>query len=158
MTRATGNEILADYGKACSFMLFLYDRYGIGFMSALHRDGDGQGLVGLQDALDGYAAGPDVYDVLHDFQISTLVDKYVDTGQGHRHRDREGRGSRRRASTRRSTWATRRRTPQPGAPANGADYVGLRARQRAYLKGKDLEVTVVRGRQDLVPEPLKWTA
>ena len=28
-----GNEILADYGNAWSFMLFLYDRYGLDFMS-----------------------------------------------------------------------------------------------------------------------------
>ena len=44
-------------------MLFLYDRYGIDFMSALHRDGNEQGLDGVQDQLDGFAPGTDVYDV-----------------------------------------------------------------------------------------------
>ena len=63
-------------------MTFLYDRYGVGFMSALHRDGANQGLVGVQRALDGYASGTDVYQVLHDFQVSTLVDRYVEGSKG----------------------------------------------------------------------------
>ncbi len=61
------DEILADYGEAWSFMLFLRDRYGLGLISTLHRDSANHGLVGVQRALDGYASGTDVYDVLHDF-------------------------------------------------------------------------------------------
>ena len=38
------NGVLADYGNAFSFMLFLYDRYGLDFMSKLHQDGDPTGV------------------------------------------------------------------------------------------------------------------
>ena len=57
------SSILADYGNAWSFMLFLYDRYGLDFMSTLHRDGDDQGLAGLQDALDSTRRAPTTSDV-----------------------------------------------------------------------------------------------
>ena len=114
VTRTRATAILADYGEAYSFMLFLYDRYGIGFMSTLHRDGNAQGLVGLQHALDGYANGADVYQVLHDFQVSTLVDSASTPPRARSTGSRPG--SRRRASTRRSTWTTRRPTPSR-APA-----------------------------------------
>ena len=39
--------VLADYGNAYSMMLYLYDRFGTDFMSALHRDGEHQGLASL---------------------------------------------------------------------------------------------------------------
>ena len=41
---ANPNAVLADYGNAYSFMLFLYDRYGADFMSRLHQDGELPGL------------------------------------------------------------------------------------------------------------------
>ena len=68
--------MLADYGNAYSFMLFLFDRYGTDFMSRLHRDGDLQGLASLDAALDAEGV-TDLYQVLHDFQTMTLVDKIV---------------------------------------------------------------------------------
>ena len=61
-------------------MLFLFDRYGIDFMSALHRDGAAQGLAGVQDQLDTFAAGTDVYDVMHDYQTMNLVDRALQPG------------------------------------------------------------------------------
>ena len=78
----SGSEVLADYGNAWSFMLFLYDRYGIGFMSALHRDGKAQGLASVQAQLDTFAPGTKVAQVLHDFQLMNLVDRYVDVKGG----------------------------------------------------------------------------
>ncbi len=155
--QGSGSEILADYGEAYSFMLFLYDRYGIGFMSTLHRDGNAQGLVGLQDALDGYADGVDVYKVLHDFQVSTLVDKYVDTKKG------KVKGiSKARVTSKSLNSTVNLGNPEsyadPGASANGADYVGLRAGSGLYLKGKDLKSLKFSGAKELVPEPLKWTS
>ena len=46
------NAVLADYGNAYSFMLFLYDRYGVDIMTRLHNDGELQGLASLDAALD----------------------------------------------------------------------------------------------------------
>jgi hypothetical protein len=152
-----GAAILADYGEAYSFMLFLYDRYGIGFMSTLHRDGNAQGLVGLQHALDGYANGADVYQVLHDFQVSTLVDKYVNTSKG------KVKGIAKSRVTSKSLNSTVNlgnpaSYAAAGAPANGADYVGLRAGSGLYLDGSQLRALRFNGAKTLVPEPLKWTS
>lgn len=155
--QGSGAEILADYGNAYSVMLFLYDRYGTGFMSALHRDGRGQGLVGLQDALDGYADGADVYQVLHDYQVSTLVDKYVDTKKGKVTGISKARVT---ADSLASTvnLGNPAAYASPGAPANGADYVGLRASSGLYLDGKKLRNVRFEGAKQLVPEPLRWTS
>ena len=148
--QGSGNEILADYGEAYSFMLFLYDRYGIGFMSTLHRDGADQGLVGLQHALDGYADSVDVYKVLHDFQVSTLLDKYVGTAKG------KVRGIAKSRVTSKSLNSTVNlgnpvAYAAPGAAANGADYVGLRAGSGLYLKGKDLRTLKFSGARTWCP-------
>lgn len=151
------SAILADYGEAYSFMLFLYDRYGLGFMSRLHRDGDNQGLVSLQAALDGYADSVDVYKVLHDFQAMALVDRYVDRRGG-----RVSGVARSRVISTSLNSSLNLGNPasyaRPGAPANGADYVGLRAGSGLYLNGKDLRSVRFSGAKTLVPEPLRWTS
>ncbi len=68
--------VLADYGNAYSLMLFLFDRYGTDFMSALHQDGELQGLASLDASLEA-VGGQNIYQVLHDFQTSTLLDRIV---------------------------------------------------------------------------------
>ena len=150
-------DILADYGEAWSFMLFLKDRYGLGFISQLHRDGANQGLVGVQRALDGYAPGTDVYSVVHDFQVATLIDTYVDRRKG------KVRGIAKSRVTSASLNSTvnlgnPKSYAADGAPANGADYVALRANSGLYLKGKDLRSLRFSGARSLDPEPLAWTS
>ncbi len=150
-------EILADYGEAWSFMLFLKDRYGLGFMSTLHRDGAHQGLVGLQRALDGYAAGTDAYTVLHDFQVSTLVDSLVDRSKGKVY----GTQTKARVTSKSLNSSVNLGNPDsyagPGAPANGADYVALRTGSGLYLKGKNLKSLTFTSPKTLAPQPLQWT-
>ena len=78
--------MLADYGNAYSFMLFLLDRYGTDIMSRLHRDGELQGLASLDAALKAEGAS-DLYRVLHDYQSMVLLDKIVgDARRGDRAR------------------------------------------------------------------------
>ena len=156
MIRLVPSTILADYGEAWSFMLFLYDRYGQGFMSALHRDGADQGLAGVQHQLDGYAPGTDVYDVLHDFQTSTLVDQILG-------KNGASAGIPRSRVTTKSLDSTvnlgnPRSYAADGAPANGADYVGLRDKSGLYLRGDKLRKLSFTGAKTLVPESLKWTS
>jgi hypothetical protein len=120
-----GSEILADYGNAWSFMLFLYDRYGTEFMSALHRDGADQGLASVQAQLDKFAKGTKVADVLHDYQLMNLVDHYVDVKGG------TVRGIDKARVTTPSLDATvNLANPtayvKPGAAPNGADYLLLK--------------------------------
>jgi hypothetical protein len=153
----SGNEILADYGNAWSFQLFLYDRYGQAFTSALHRDGAHQGLEGVQAQLDAYAPGTNVYDVLHDFQTMNLVDRFVDDGGttvGARPVS---------AVTTPSLRATVNLSAasayaEPGAAPNGADYVALRGARGEVVTGKALKNLTFSGAKTLPALPLAWTA
>jgi hypothetical protein len=130
------SDILADYGNAWSFMLFLNDRYGNDFMSALHRDPD-FGLESLQKLLDKFANGTKVTDVLHDFQMMNLLDNIA---------SRKGAkvvGADKAAITTASLKAAvnygyRGAFASPGAAPNGADYVQLIG-PNGPLAGKDLQ-------------------
>lgn len=154
--QAGQSAILTDYGEAWSFMLFLFDRYGLHFMSTLHRDGKNQGLAGLQDALDSVKHHPKAAQVLHDFQVSTLVDKVVDRRKG-----KVTGIAKSRVTTDSLNSSVNLDNPAayaaPGAPANGADYVKLRSAAGKTVNGKDLRSLTFEGDKTLVPEELKWT-
>jgi hypothetical protein len=117
----TPSEVLADYGNAYEFMLYLRDRFGLGAISMLHRDGLRQGLAGVQAALP---AGTNLYDVVHDYQTMTLVDKIVGDGGGQMIGVPIDRVT---APSLRSTIALANEDDYdwPGAAPNGADYVPL---------------------------------
>src|SRR3954447_16973699 len=68
------NAVLADYGNAYEFLLFLYDRYGTDIISRLHNDGELQGLASTEAALKAEGASS-LYRVIHDYQSMTLLDK-----------------------------------------------------------------------------------
>jgi Immune inhibitor A peptidase M6 len=152
----SGNEILADYGNAWSFQLFLFDRYGQAFISALHRDGKHQGLDGVQAQLDVFAPGQKVRKVVHDFQTMNLLDRYVSRSGG------TVLGYDRARVTTKSLNATVNLLnptsyAKPGAAPNGADYVGLRGDGASFLHGSDLKSASFKGARTLPPLPLKWT-
>ena len=130
-------DVLADYGNAYQFMLYLKDRFGPKVLSRIHRDRSRQGLAGVQAALPA-----PLYDVLHDFQTMTLVDKVVG--------DRDHRYG---AASLRSTvnLANPAAYDVPGAAPNGADYVRLK------VAGKDLSSVRFDGAKSLPPRPLAWT-
>jgi hypothetical protein len=150
------NAVLADYGNAYSFMMFLFDRYGPGIMSDLHNDADRQGLESLDAQLDAEGAG-DMYRVIHDFQSMTLLDKLVG----------DARLSvvlgvpKRRVTTPslRSTvnFANPNVNDNPGAAPNGADYVQLQGAGGQALRGRDLRSLAFNGAATLPPLPLAWT-
>ncbi len=138
-----GSEILADYGNAWSFMLFLYDRYGAPFMTTLHRDGTRQGLVSVQAALDTVAKGTKVADVLHDYQLMNLVDHYVDRADG-----KVSGIAKSRVTTKSLDATVNLANPnshaKPGAAPNGADYVLLKQ------NGKTLRSVTFAGERDVL--------
>jgi hypothetical protein len=120
----SNSEVLADYGNAWSFMLYLYDHYGAAFISALHRDSQRQGLDSVQALLNTYDPGKKVLDLLHDYQLMTLLDRFVST------KGAKLLGADRRAVTTRSLDASvNLKAPSaysmPGGAPNGADYVAL---------------------------------
>ncbi|MFD0522757.1 M6 family metallopeptidase [Paractinoplanes durhamensis] len=140
----TPTEVLADYGNAYQFMLYLSDRFGPNTISLLHRDGIRQGLAGVQAALP---TGTALYDVVHDYQTMTLVDKVVG-GKG-------GKMSgvpidRVTADSLRSTVNLDNPSSYdtPGAPPNGADYVPLPTPLRSVS---------FTGAKTLPPLPTGWT-
>jgi hypothetical protein len=132
----SNSEVLADYGNAWSFMLYLYDHYGAGFISDLHRDGKRQGLASVQALLDKYDPGKKVMDLLHDYQLMTLLDKLASA------KGAKIRGAKVAAVTTKSLDASvNLKEPaayaKPGGAPNGADYVALRDGDR-FLRGREL--------------------
>ena len=148
--------VLADYGHAFQLMLFLYDRYGDSFMSRLHRDGEHQGLAGLEAALKTVGVR-DMYQVLHDFQTMNLVDKIVGDSKL---------GLMLGVSKSRVTSRSLRSTinldnpdayDNPGVEPNGADYVLLRKANGQPLRGLDLRSLSFEAARTLPPLPLAWS-
>lgn len=149
------NAVLADYGHAYSLMLFMYDRYGLDFMSRLHQDGELQGLESIEAALA--AEGADLYQVLHDHQTMVLVDKLVGDNR---------RGIVLGVPKERVTSPSLRSTVNlanpaayitPGAAPNGADYVPLTGADGRVLRGRDLRSLTFQGATELPSQPLGWT-
>ncbi|BBH70593.1 hypothetical protein ACTI_72780 [Actinoplanes sp. OR16] len=139
------DAVLADYGITYQLMLYLRDRFGARILSALHRDAKHRGLDAVAAALP---AGTPLYDVLHDFQTSTLVDKSTDQP------DSVLKGATREqvsAPSLRSTvnLSSPAAAGAPGAPPNGADFVRLPSELRS------VDFT---GATTLPPLPLEWTA
>jgi hypothetical protein len=150
------NKVLADYGNAYSFMLFLFDRYGTDFMSRLHRDGERQGLPSLDFELESIGVH-DMYKVIHDFQTMNLVDKIVGESR---------RGIMLGVPKSRVTTPSLRATVNfgnpdvsndPGAAPNGADYVLAKKADGTVLNGRDLRSLQFTGAKTLPPLPLLWT-
>jgi hypothetical protein len=133
-------DVLADYGNAYQFMLYLHDRYGAATLERLHRDRAHQGLAGVAAALP---AGTKLYDAMHAYQVATLVDKITD-----------------RAASLKTTvnLINPAAYDTPGAAPNGADYVRLRDADGRYLTGAGLRSVVFEGAKTLPPLPLEWTS
>jgi Immune inhibitor A peptidase M6 len=144
------NAVLADYGNAYSIMQFLFDRYGMDFMTRLHNDGDLQGLASLDAALEAEGV-PDMYKVLHDHQSMVLLDKIVGERRGVMLGVPKGRVT---TPSLRSTvnLANPQANSVPGAAPNGADYVPLQ------VSGKNLRSLSFQGAEQLPPLPLEWTS
>ncbi len=153
-----GSEILADYGNAYSFQIFLNDRYGIAFTSALHRDGTEQGLTGVQKQLDRFAPGKKVADVLHDFQAMNLLDRYVGGSAGGTVTGRPVGAVTSAGLDATVNLLNPRSYVAPGAAPNGADYVGLRGTGASFLKGNQLRDVRFQGASTLPSLPLLWTS
>jgi hypothetical protein len=151
-----GSEILADYGNAWSFLLFLRDRYGDGMIESIHRDAKAQGLKSVQDALDQFAKGVKVADVMHDFQLMTLVDKFAGAKNGS-----VSGIDKKRVSSPSLTSTVNLLNPSayimPGASPNGADFVPLRTTGVGYMSGRQLTSVGFAGKRSLAPTGLKWT-
>ncbi|MFI5835009.1 choice-of-anchor J domain-containing protein [Micromonospora sp. NPDC051300] len=150
------NAVLADYGNAYAFIQFLYDRYGNDIVHRLHNDADLQGLASLDAALKAEGA-KDMYQVIHDYQTMTLVDKIV--GESRKGIMLGVPKSRVTTPSLRSTvnLANPAAYATPGAAPNGADYVPLAKADGTLLRGRDLRSLSFQGAKTLPALPLAWT-
>jgi Immune inhibitor A-like, MAM domain len=148
-------EILCDYGAAFSFMLWLSDHYGSGFMSALHRE-DANGLAGLQTILDQFVTGKSAQDVVHAWAAGVAIDKSLDSGRALVSR---GRSADYQIASMNADilWDTPEAYSTPGAPPNGSDYVRLRDANGKALGGRQLKSLHFEGSTTFAPLPTEWT-
>jgi hypothetical protein len=154
--QGNANAVLADYGNAYEFLLFLYDRYGLDVISRLHNDGELQGLASTEAAVKAEGASG-LYRVLHDYQSMVLLDKPIGDAK---HAIVLGVPAGRVTSkSLRSTvnLANPDAYDDPGAAPNGADYVALRDAGGKVLRGRDLRSLAFTGAKTLPPLPLAWT-
>ncbi len=151
--------VLADYGNAYQFLLFLYDRYGTSVISTLHRDSAQQGLTSVATAL-GARGIANVFDVLHDYQMMTYLDGIIDGA-----RCLEVSGFRRADATSASVTSTINLAnpainATPGVAPNGADYVPLTGVAPGgavvALRGRELTSLVFDGAAALPPLAQDW--
>ena len=149
------DEILADYGNAWSFLLYLRDRFGPKVLEEIHQDKDRQGLASVRAALSRAKKGTKLADVLHDYQLMTLVDKIAgEKGSTVTGVDRSL------VSTPSLNATVNLLNPAAytarGASPNGADYVPLRTNGIGYMTGSELGSVTFAGRRSLAPVPLRW--
>jgi hypothetical protein len=147
------DEILCDYGAAYSFTLLLAHRYGLPFISALHRE-DGNGFVGLQNVLDQFSVAQDAADIVHDWAAMMVLDGILDDGAlltGGNPADFQ-------VSTLDATikWNNVEAYDTPGAPPNGSDYVRLRDGSGAFLGAGAINDISFNGASG-VTAPVEWT-
>jgi hypothetical protein len=150
----TGSQILADYGIAWSFMLYLRDHFGSAIIGFIHRDGRHQGVAGVQAGLDRYANGARFADVLHNFELCTLLDRLVKQGTVTGVAKADVTSASLNAAVNLLDPAA---YAMPGAAPNGADYLPLRADAPGFLSGDRLAAVHFVGARALDPAPLRWT-
>ncbi len=154
--QGTAKELLADYGNAESFLLYLHDRFGPAILEELHRDGTRQGLSSLRHGLAGVKGRPSVTKILQDYQLMNLLDRLLDQ-KGTRLS-----GVNRKLVTSKSLRAAVNllnpaALSAVGAVANGADYLTLRGLGVGPLDGAALRSFSFGGDRSLPPLPVQWT-
>lgn len=149
------DEILCDYGAAYTMMEMLAGRYGVGFMTALHRDDD-NGLASLDKLLKERSSRLSALQVVHDWAAMVALDGVLDDGA---RLVRGGPPRRFQTPTLDATinWDTPEAYSTPGAPPNGSDYVRVRDAGGDYLKASQLRSLSFDGASSLPPLPVEWT-
>ncbi|GAA1512366.1 hypothetical protein GCM10009827_028300 [Dactylosporangium maewongense] len=151
----SGAGVLADYGNAYQFMLYLYDHYGQDIIEKLHRDGALQGIKSVDAAVKAEGA-KDAYTVLHDYQSSVLLDKLLDDSRWSLVLGADKSKVTSKSVRSSVNLANTQSYSVPGAAPNGADYVLLQKNGTA-IKGKDLRSLKFTGATQLPAVPLAWT-
>ena len=112
-------EILTDYGQAYLFQLYLYEQFGQEFTQALFHE-TGNGISGIESALNAEGTDRDFADVFHDWQVALLIDSKKPGG---------GRYEFKNETFNLDVGTPAAPNPQafdtPGAPPWGGDYIWI---------------------------------
>src|SRR5215203_1898501 len=128
-------EILADYGMAYAFAEYLWSHFGgDDFMTALHNE-DKNGFAGLQAVMTEFEVTGTPLDVLHDFLASMAVDQELEADKDLVNGNADALSTD--SLSAKINWETPQAYDSPGAPTNGADYVGLGAGGQVTFDGAE---------------------
>ena len=143
-------QIVCDYGASETFMHYLAGRFGVDFISALHRDPD-PGLVSARKLVSG--AGADSGEVLRAWAAMIALDGVLDRG----YRLRGAEPARYRTTTLASevNWASVDAYAKPGVPPNGSDYVRLR-KGSTFLRSAQIRSIAFDGSLAFPRRPVEW--
>jgi hypothetical protein len=146
------SQIVCDYGAAETFVHYLAGRFGVQFVTALHRDPD-QGLASVRKLVA--AAGADVMDVIHDWAAMIALDGVLDRGSTLA----GGQAARYRTATLSGgvDWRNPQAFTKSGAPPNGSDYVRFRKRSGSFFKAGELTSIAFDGSQAFPVRPVEWS-
>jgi Immune inhibitor A peptidase M6 len=146
------SQIVCDYGAAETFMHYLAGRFGVGFITQLHRDPE-HGLVSVRKLLA--AAGADVTEVIHDWAGMIALDGVLDRGYSLT----GGQAARYRTGT--LTAGVDWRNPQgfrnAGAPPNGSDFLRLRKPSGAFFRAAEIRSITFDGSKAFPARPIEWS-
>ncbi|MFN8539261.1 MAG: immune inhibitor A, partial [Thermomicrobiales bacterium] len=115
-----GGEILADYGIAYSFMLYVNEKFGGARFMRYWQNSTKVGIAGFEDALAQFGYQTTFAQVYHDFAVAMAVDYLIDQGVSG-----PNPGGRYGLTTLRAqlSFNTTQAYGTPGAPPYGSDYV-----------------------------------
>jgi Immune inhibitor A-like, MAM domain len=146
------SAIVCDYGAAETFMHYLAGRFGVGFITQLHRDPD-HGLASVRKLLAANRA--DVMEVIHDWAAMIALDGVLDRGYS------LGGGQAGKYRTGTLTGGVDWRNPQDfekvGAPPNGSDYLRLRKKNGAFFKAAEIRSISFDGSKAFPVRPIEWS-
>ena len=147
-----GSQIVCDYGAAETFMHYLAGRFGVPFLTALHRDPD-QGLASVRKLAAG--AGADVMSVIHDWAAMIALDGVLDRG----YTLSGGQAARYQTATLSSSVDLRNPESykKSGAPPNGSDYVRFRKRSGSAFKAREITSIAFDGSEAFPSRPIQWS-
>jgi hypothetical protein len=146
------SAIVCDYGAAETFMHYLAGRFGVGFITQLHRDPD-HGLTSVRKLLAANRA--DVMEVIHDWAAMIALDGVLDRGYS-----LTGSGA---ATYRTATltggvdWRNPQDFEKSGAPPNGSDYLRLRKKSGAFFKAAEIRSINFDGSKAFPARPVEWS-
>jgi hypothetical protein len=147
-------EILCDYGAAYTMMELFADRFGEGFMTDLHNDGEFQGFDSVDALLDAHGSSLDARGIIDQWAAMVALDGILDDGA----RLKGGAKADFQVSTLDATinWDTIQTFSTPGAPPNGSDYIRLRDGEGNFLSSSEVDRIAFDGVNQLPPLPIDW--